>query len=197
MNFIFDKRVIGEKRAALALCIMVALLVFFNPFNKTTESILLSSILILVSAIPFFLWKRKKNRDVVVMGVFFYGFFHLVGYGFSGFIAHEAATLISSGNISDVSDSSENTAKILVIAHLLIVFSGLVILQTFFQNSKPEKGQKRKPKESMISRARISRWGKKLLARSWEVFNCRRPRRRVRTSVPPRRRPFRQPCTRP
>ena len=151
MNLFFDKRVIGEKRAALALCAMILLLVIFNPFNKTTESMLLSSLLILVSTVPFFIWKRKKNRDVVVMGVFFYGFFHLVGYGFSGFIAHEAATLISSGNISDVSDSSENTAKILVIAHLLIVFSGLVILQTFFQNSKPEKGQKRKPKESMTA----------------------------------------------
>ena len=78
MNFIFDKRVIGEKRAALALFSMVLLLVIFNPFGKTTESMFLSSLLILVSIIPFFIWRRKKNRNVVVMGVFFYGFFHLV-----------------------------------------------------------------------------------------------------------------------
>ena len=156
MNFIFDKRVIGEKRAALALFSMVLLLVIFNPFGKTTESMFLSSLLILVSIIPFFIWRRKKNRNVVVMGVFFYGFFHLVGYGFSGFISHETGILIMQ-NFSDsfnryqVSESAENTAKMLVILHLLIVFSGFVILQMFFKNPKTEKDQKKKSKESVTA----------------------------------------------
>jgi len=156
MNFIFDKRVIGEKRAALALFSMVLLLVIFNPFGKTTESMFLSSLLILVSTIPFFIWRRKKNRDVVVMGVFFYGFFHLVGYGFSGFISHETGILImqnfsNSFNRYQVSEGAENTAKMLVILHLLIVFSGFVILQFFFKNPKAEEDRKKKPKESITT----------------------------------------------
>ena len=54
----------------------------------------------------------------------------------TGFAAHEFAL---SMNVKDVADANEYTAKILVIAHLLIVFGGLYILQFLFSNSQSVK----------------------------------------------------------
>ena len=108
------------------LCVMVMLPVIFNPFDKTTESTLLSMLIILVSIIPFFVWKKRKDRDVVILGVFFYGFFHLVGYGFVGFVDH---AVIFTGLLDNVNDRSDAFSKTLVLVHLLIVFGSLFVLQ--------------------------------------------------------------------
>ncbi|SVE18817.1 uncharacterized protein METZ01_LOCUS471671, partial [marine metagenome] len=84
MNSPHSKSVKGEKTTALAMCVILGLIAIFNPFNKTTESMLLSFLIIAVSIIPYFVWKRKRNRNLIILGVFYYGFFHLVGYGLVG-----------------------------------------------------------------------------------------------------------------
>ena len=52
MSAAFGKRVEGERIAALFLCVMVMLPVIFNPFDKTTESVFLSMLIILGSKKP-------------------------------------------------------------------------------------------------------------------------------------------------
>ena len=76
MNNHHSKSVKGERTLALAMCVFLGLVVIFNPFNKTTESILLSLLIIAVAIIPYFVWKRKRNRNLIILGVFYYGFFH-------------------------------------------------------------------------------------------------------------------------
>ena len=79
MNNHHSKSVKGEKTTALAMCVILGLIAIFNPFNKTTESMLLSFLIIAVSLIPYFVWKRERNRNLIILGVFYYGFFHSKG----------------------------------------------------------------------------------------------------------------------
>ena len=133
MNSHHSKSVKGEKTTALAMCVILGLIAIFNPFNKTTESMLLSFLIIAVSLIPYFVWKRERNRNLIILGVFYYGFFHLVGYGLVGFVSHDIAQSWVQANISD---ANEILAKILVISHLLIVFFVWYVLQRLFKSSK-------------------------------------------------------------
>ena len=150
MSVPFGKRVKGERIAALLLCVTAMLMVIFNPFDKTTESIFLSLLIIAVSIIPFFVWKKRKDRDVVILGVLFYGFFHLVGYGFVGFLDH---AVIFTGLLDNVSDRSDAIAKTLVLVHLLIVFGSLFVLQILFKS--PELVRTPNPKGN-VTRYRFS-----------------------------------------
>ena len=134
MNSNFDNSVQGEKMVGFLFCLGIGLLVIFNPFDKTPVSILLSLLIIAVSLIPYFVWRNRKDRNLVVLGVFYYGFFHMVGYGLTGFISHSLAPSSIQENISD---ASEILAKILVVSHLLIVFFVWYVLQRLFNSSKP------------------------------------------------------------
>ena len=134
MNSHFNNDIIkGAKTAAVLLCTLVALLVIYNPYNKANVSIFLSVVIIAISLIPFLLWQRRKDRDVVILGVVFYGFFYMIGFGFPGLITHELAIYYDHERISD---ASEHIAQMLVISHLLIVFGGLYFLQFLFKNSE-------------------------------------------------------------
>ena len=132
MNSYFNNNIKGAKTGAVLLFVLVTLLALYNPYNKTNISIFLSIVIIAVSVIPYFLWKRRKNRNVVILGVLFYGFFHMIGYGFAGFMDHLNPQTLQ----GEISNASEYIAKTLVIYHLLIVFGGLYILQSLFKNSK-------------------------------------------------------------
>ena len=86
----FDKYIGGEKRTILLTSIIIFLIVAYNPFEKTSESLLHSLIIILISFYPFILWRRNKHRNTVIPGILWYFFFHMIGYGIAGFIAHES-----------------------------------------------------------------------------------------------------------
>lgn len=134
----FDKYISGEKRTILLASIIIFLIVAYNPFEKTSESLLHSLIIILISFYPFILWRRNKHRNIVIPGILWYFFFHMIGYGIAGFIAHESGIGVWIGGnwVDIVTDESEILAKRLVIFHLIVVLVSMHCLKYFFPDKK-------------------------------------------------------------
>jgi len=134
----FDKYISGEKRTILLVSIIIFLIVVYNPFEKTSESLLLSLIIILISFFPFILWRRNKHRNIVIPGILWYFFFHMIGYGLAGFIGHQSGigVWIEGKQVDTVTDESEIIAKSLVVFHLIVVLVSVHCLKYFFPNKK-------------------------------------------------------------
>jgi hypothetical protein len=137
----FDKYVSGEKRTGLLIFLVISLVVFFNPYEKTFESILLSLVIILISFFPFILWRRNKHRNLVIPGIIWYFSFHMIGYGVVGFIAHETGLGINIEGqwVEDLNKEKEVVAKLLVALHLIIVLVSVYCLKYFFPDKNSSK----------------------------------------------------------
>lgn len=134
----FNKYISGEKRAGLLALLALFLVLFFNPFDKSSESLLLSVIIILISFLSFPLWRRNKHRNILIPGVIWYFFFHMIGYGIVGFIEHDTGIGIYIGGkwVDSLTDESEIIAKRLVIYHLIIVLFSMQCLKYVFPDKK-------------------------------------------------------------
>ena len=150
MNNYISKNVKGEKLTGLLLLLTVVVLAIMNPFDKPTLSIFLSTIIIILALTPYFLWRRRPDREYIIPGVAFYGFFYLLGYGFPGFVEHQISFNVLTSNLSN---ASKHTAMILVISHLIIVFSGFYFLQTLFKNKRTTN---KVPSETGVNQYRVA-----------------------------------------